>query len=265
VFSTGPEIPDTRLSGTVTSRTTGKTELATRVEAIHRSDSLVYAILTDSAGAFNFTRIPPGEYRVRAFRDLNTNRALDPFEARDTTVATVAVGRPAAVRLRVLQPDSTAPRIASVQLADSAVEVRFDDFLDPVQRITPGQVDFVLPGGGTIAAARVQVSSPAGAAAGGAPTGAPTGANAAARADSAAPAPPQEPIASQSLFVWPSHPLPSNTEVTVRVRDVWNVNGLVGGGEKAFRIPAAPAAPARTPPAPAPATTPPAGPPPTRP
>ncbi|HLL85029.1 MAG TPA: Ig-like domain-containing protein, partial [Longimicrobium sp.] len=92
VFSTGPEIPETFLSGTVLERQTAQPAKGVRVEAILRPDSLVYATRTDEAGTFAFAQIPAGEYQVRAFSDPNANRALEPFEARDTTVARVAVG-----------------------------------------------------------------------------------------------------------------------------------------------------------------------------
>ncbi|HEU0077247.1 MAG TPA: Ig-like domain-containing protein, partial [Longimicrobiaceae bacterium] len=156
VFSTGPEIPDTRLSGTVTARTTGRPEVGTRVEATLAPDSLVYAAQTDSTGAFTFRQIPAGQYRVRAFRDQNADRELQDYEPRDTARATVAAGATPTVRLRVLEPDSTAPRAASVQSADSAwIEVKFDDYLDPLQAFAPTQVRVVLADSTTIQAVAV--------------------------------------------------------------------------------------------------------------
>lgn len=231
VFSTGPEIPDTRLAGTVVDRVTGRPEVGARVEAILHPDSLVYALPSDSAGEFAFARIPEGEYAVRAYRDLDVDRELDPFEPRDTARAVVRAGEPAAVALRVLQPDTTAPRIASVEVADSALEVKFDDHLDPAQEVTPAQVALLLPDGTPVPVARVEVGRPAAAPA---------------PADTAAVAAPREEerLPSQSLFVYPARPLPPETEVRVRVSGVRNLHGLAGGGEAAVKTPAAAPPPA---------------------
>lgn len=243
VFSTGPEIPDTRLSGTVTARTTGRPEVGTRVEATLAPDSLVYTAQTDSAGAFAFSQIPAGQYRVRAFRDQNTDRELQDYEPRDTARAAVAAGASPTVRLRVLEPDSTAPRAASVQPADSAwIEVRFDDYLDPLQAFAPTQVRVVLADSTTIQAVAVELG--AGGESGGPPVGGPP-----ARPDSAAapaaPAAPQERLPSQSIRVRLARPVPPGTEYTVRVTGVRNLVGLVGGGEARGKTPAAAPAPAR--------------------
>jgi hypothetical protein len=240
VFSTGPEIPDTRLSGTVTARTTGRPEVGTRVEAALAPDSLVYSVQTDSAGAFDFRQIPAGEYRVRAFRDQNADRELQDYEPRDTARATVAAGSTPTVRLRVLEPDSTAPRAASVQPADSAwIEVRFDDYLDPLQAFAPTQVRVVLADSTTIQAVAVELGA-------GGEGGSPVGGQPA-PSDSAAapPAAPQERLPSQSIRVRLARPVPPNTEYTVRVTGVRNLAGLVGGGEARGKTPAAAPAPAR--------------------
>jgi hypothetical protein len=248
VFSTGPEIPNTQLTGTVTARTTGQPEVGTRVEATLAPDSLVYAAQTDSAGGFTFRQIPAGQYRVRAFRDQNADRELQDYEPRDTARATVAVGAAApALRLRVLEPDSTAPRAASVQPADSAwIEVRFDDYLDPLQAFAPTQVRVVLADSTPIQAVAVELG-----AAGGSPAGGPPAARPDSAAAPAAPAAPQERLPSQSIRVRLARPVPPNTEFVVRVTGVRNLVGLVGGGEARGRTPAAavpaparPAAPA---------------------
>ncbi|MEW5929958.1 MAG: Ig-like domain-containing protein [Gemmatimonadota bacterium] len=245
VFSTGPEIPDTRLAGTVTARTTGRPEAGTRVEATLVPDSLVYSVQSDSAGAFEFRQIPAGQYRVRAFRDQNADLELQDYEPRDTARATVAVGAAPTVRLRVLEPDSTAPRAASAQPADSAwIEVRFDDYLDPAQAFAPTQVRVVLADSSAIQAVAVELG--AGGEGGGPPTG-----PGAARPDTAggaapaAPTPPQERLPSQSLRVRLARPVPPATEFVVRVTGVRNLVGLVGGGEARGRTPAAAPAPAR--------------------
>jgi hypothetical protein len=166
---------------------------------------------------------------------------LQEYEARDTARATVAVGAAPTVRLRVLQPDSTAPRVASVQPADTALEVRFDDYLDPAQTLTAAQVDVLLPDSSAVPVARLELRSGERAAAPG---------QAAAPADTARPAaaPAQgERLPSQTVVVRVARALPPNTEIRVRVRGIRNVNGLAGGSEGRGRTPAAPRAPAAPP------------------
>lgn len=226
VFSTGPEIPDTRLAGTVTDRVTGRPDTGARVEAVLARDSLVYAAATDSAGGFTFRRVPEGEYRVRAYRDTNANRSPEPYEALDTGSVALAAGREATLKLSLLQPDTTAPAVASVQVADSLLEVKFDDPLDPAQRLTPAQVAVLLPDGSALPVGEVRI---------GREEGGP-------RADTATAAAPAAParLPSQSLFVRTARPLPAATELRVRVTGVANLHGRVGGGEASVRTPAAP-------------------------
>ena len=160
VFSTGPAIPETALAGRVTDRITTQAAGDTRVEAIRMTDSLVYAITTDTQGGFTLNRIPEGEYRVRSFEDLNRNRALDVYEPRDSTTATIAEGAPVEVALRILPNDSTAPAIESVASRDSVqLQVEFDDYLDPEQELAVGQVTIEHPEDGPVAIGRVGLGS----------------------------------------------------------------------------------------------------------
>jgi hypothetical protein len=250
VFSTGPEIPDTRLEGEVTDRVTGGPVVGARVEAILTPDSLVYATLSDSAGGYLFRQLPEGGYEVRGFRDTNANRLLEPYEPRDTGSALVAAATAARVRLRLLLPDSTPPQIASVRVAgDSMVEVRFDDPLDPAQSLA-GAVTLLLPSGEELPLLEVTVGTPRPRQAPGDadPVGAPAAADSA-RAPGApvAPATPRaalaDPLPSTSLFVRTANALPAAMEILVRVRGVQNLHGLRGEGEASVRTPAAPVAP----------------------
>jgi hypothetical protein len=247
VFSTGPQIPDTRVSGAVVDRITGRPEVGARVEAIRAADSLVYAVPSDSAGRFVLARIPEGDYRVRAYRDLNRNRALDPFEQRDTTVLRVAAGAPEEARLALLMPDTTPPVLASVTSRDGALELRTDDHLDPEQELGPAQVEIVGPDGRALQVARVTLGAEGAAAGRAAPTGTP--ADPPAPPDLAATGPPPaapERLPSQLLIVELAEgvaPTPG-AEYLVRLRAVRNVNGLVGDSERTWTAPAAePAAP----------------------
>jgi hypothetical protein len=237
VFSTGPPIPDTRLSGRVTDRITGRNEANVRVEAIRMVDSLVYALPTDSAGRFSFHRIPEGEYRVRAFQDMNRDRRLDPFEPRDTAFATVTTADTSSVALALLLPDTTPPAIASISVVNQNVEVRFDDHLDPAHALTTDRVSITAADGQAVAIVEMGI-----------------GALASAVQDTAAPAVIDTTGARpQPIGVSPAaRTLPSRTlvirvgeraelrpgvEYRVRVLGVRNVNGLVADAEDTFTAP----------------------------
>jgi hypothetical protein len=262
VFSTGPEIPETFLSGTVLERQTAQPAKGVRVEAILRPDSLVYATRTDEAGTFAFAQIPAGEYQVRAFSDPNANRSLEPFESRDTTVARVAVGAQPSVELSIVAPDTSAPRALEATGADSAIAVRFDDFLDPAQRIATTQVRLLAPDSTPVRIASVSIGAPTDV-----PAAAPDTARAPVAGDTArrgAPAAARGPVPSRTITVRVTGALRPDAQYTIRVEGVRNLVGLAGGGELRLRTPrAAPAPqPAATPPA---STTPPATTPPARP
>ncbi|HEX5870878.1 MAG TPA: Ig-like domain-containing protein [Longimicrobium sp.] len=257
VFSTGPAIPDTRASGTVTERITGLPSVQARVDARRLSDSLIYSTQADSAGRFAFRQIPEGEYRVLAYRDNNRNRRADPFEPRDSAALTVAVGQAPTARLAILLPDTTPPRPGSARMTDGWVEVRFDDYLDPEQTLSTGQVEVIGPDGAGVALAEVRIGAPPQArdtaegdsvppAAAQPPR--PVQRDTAGRDTAAADTVPRGPLPAQGLFARPAGPMLPDTIYTVRVRDVRNVNGLVGGGEVPLRTPR-PAPPPKTTPA----------------
>ncbi|HLM67898.1 MAG TPA: carboxypeptidase-like regulatory domain-containing protein [Longimicrobium sp.] len=255
VFSTGPEIPETFLSGTVLERQTAQPAKGVRVEAILRPDSLVYATRTDDAGTFAFAQIPAGEYQVRAFSDPNANRALEPFESRDTTVARVAVGAQPSVELSIVAPDTSAPKALEATAADSAIAVRFDDFLDPAQRIAVTQVRLLAPDSTPVRIASVVIGAPTDV-----PAAAPDTAAAPVAGDTArrgARGAARGPVPSRTITVRVADALRPDAQYTIRVDGVRNLVGLAGGGELRLRTPrATPAAPA-APPAgttPAPAT-----------
>jgi hypothetical protein len=255
VFSTGPDIPATRATGTVTDRITGQPVAEARVEAILQPDSLVYAVRTDSAGRFEVARVPEGDYLVRAFVDQNRSRALDATEPRDTARLAMRVDTVPALRLVLLPGDTTPPVAGTAAFADGWVEVRFDDFLDPDQPLAPAQVSLAGPEG-VVAMAEVRIGQPprdtaaadtADARAAPQPVARPANAG---RPGAEAAAPP-EPLPSRSLFARPAQPLLPDTIYTVTVSGVRNVNGLVGGGEAPLRTPR-PAPPPAAPQPPAP-------------
>ena len=256
VFSTGPEIPETFLSGTVLERQTAQPAKGVRVEAILRPDSLVYATRTDEAGTFAFAQIPVGEYQVRAFSDPNANRSLEPFESRDTTVTRVAVGAQPSVELSIVAPDTSAPKALEATGADSAIAVRFDDFLDPAQRIAVTQIRLLAPDSTPVRIASVSVGAPTDV-----PAAAPDTARAPAAGDTArrgTPAAARAPAPSRTITVRVAGALRPDAQYTIRVEGVRNLVGLTGGGELRLRTPRAASAPQ---PAPSAGTTPPATPP----
>jgi hypothetical protein len=271
VFSTGPAIPETFLSGTVLERQTARPAAGARVEAILRPDSLVYSTRTGADGTFAFAQIPEGAYTVRAFTDANNTRSLETFEARDTTVARVAAGAQPSVALSIVAPDSTPPRPNLATAVDSTgITVRFDDFLDPAQRITVAQVTLFSPDSTPLRVASVILGaeSPAEAPDSAAPRDTAAVRPRADTARAGSPGAAQGPVPSQIVTVRAVAPLRPDAQYTIRVDGVRNLVGLAGGGSVRFRTPRAPApppapttAPTTPPPArPAPPTQPPARP-----
>ncbi|HEY4954541.1 MAG TPA: Ig-like domain-containing protein, partial [Gemmatimonadaceae bacterium] len=118
VFSTGPTIPTSRLSGTVFNWLTGTPASRAFVEARSRTDSSVtYVAVADSTGSFIMRNVAPGAYRVRGIIDDNSNRGLDPREAWDTTG--VSLTDSARAELYAFAHDSVGARLANVGLRDS--------------------------------------------------------------------------------------------------------------------------------------------------
>jgi hypothetical protein len=259
VFSTGPEIPETRATGMVTDRITGQPVVGGRVEAILQPDSLVYAVQTDSAGRFAVRHVPEGDYLVRAYVDADRDRALGPAEARDSARLAIRTDTVPSLRLVLLPYDTTPPVAGTAAYEDGWVEVRFDDHLDPDQPLSPAQVTLVGPDDRAVPIEEVRIGAPvrerepeAADEEGPAPAApAPPRAPAAApQEEAAAPeAVPTGPLPSRSLFARPAEPLLPDTIYTVTVTGVRNVNGLVGGGEAPLRTPSpAPEPPPADPP-----------------
>src|SRR5512141_1927251 len=90
VFSTGPVIPASNVSGTVLNWTTGMVAPRAFVEARPATDTTTdYVTVADSSGVFVFPHLPAGTYRLRGIIDDNNNRGLDPREAWDTASVTL--------------------------------------------------------------------------------------------------------------------------------------------------------------------------------
>lgn len=235
VFSTGPEIPDTRLSGTVIDRVTTEPEVGARVEAVRTADSLTYTVLTDSTGSFDLSRVPEGSYLIRAFRDMNRSRTVDGFEPQDTTGLALVAGTASTAGLALLEPDSTAATITSVSVDDGRITVEFDDYLDPAEPLLPARIQIRSAGG---ALARVDSVLPVlAAAAAGGRRSARAAAQDSARADTVAPATPR-PYRSVVLVLAEDVELEPGAEYSMTIGRVRNLVGLQADAEKAFTAPA---------------------------
>ena len=156
IFSTGAEIPTSRVAGIVFNWITGGVAQKGLIEARPVTDTtLVYVAATDSTGTFSFPNLPPGKYRLRGLIDDNNNQGLDPREAWDTT--TVSLTDSARVELVAFAHDSVAPRLSDVVMRDSAtLELLFDRAIDPNQRFTPASVDIKRSDSTVIAVSAVE-------------------------------------------------------------------------------------------------------------
>ena len=252
VFSTGPEIVHTIATGTVVERTTLQAARGARVEAVHQPDSVLYETRPDSVGRWTLEYLPEGSYRVRAYNDTNRDQKLQPYEAQDTSTITVTRRDTArARRLSLIAPDTTAPKAGTASGEADLVEIRFDDFLDPAQPLSPANVTITAAGanGAPVRIAQVRVgpfpdARPDTATAADSTRGAQRDTGRAAR-PVAAGAVPGEPVPSQSLFVRTAQPLTPDASYTVVVQGVRNLLGLSGGGTVQLRAARAqPVAPA---------------------
>lgn len=281
-FSTGPPLTETRVAGRIVSRVDRRPQQGARVLFLAREgDSVPYGAVADTGGRFELRSVPPGTYRAYGFRDLNADRSLERrLEPWDSATFRLPDGSATAeLRLSLLEPDSTPPRLALAEPIDSAaVELTFDDHLDPAQPFPPTAVRVTDGSGGRVPVAAVAITRAAaglapgdtaatGPAAGTRPDTAPPAADTvgddpaagdtAARADTAAAAirdtaagpdslPPGAapsdtlPLPSRTLYVRTARGLRDSVRYRVRVRDVRNLQGLAGGGDTTFvHVPAA--------------------------
>ena len=235
VFSTGPTIPTSRLSGTIFNWVSGSIAQKALVEARPATDTTIdFVAAGDSVGQFVFSNLPPGSYRVRGIIDDNNNKGLDPREAWDTTTVTLADS--ARVELFAFAHDSVAPRLTEVAMRDSAtLELLFDRAIDPNQQLTPNIID-IKRADSTV----VQVLSVAKGGATGDTTAAPTPR-------------PLRPTPSTSLLVKLAVPLHQATTLRVRAINIRSLDGIAKTTERTARVDPNP------PPAPPPAKVPPPG------
>jgi hypothetical protein len=131
VFSTGTEIPQTRVAGRAFDWGGGTVAASALIQAI-TPDSIIYSTLADSAGRFVLAHLVPGQYLLQAIMDENRNRAPDPRERFDTV--TVVLADTLSTDLLMFVRDSIPPRLTSAGAPDSVtVRLNFDLPLEPGQ------------------------------------------------------------------------------------------------------------------------------------
>jgi hypothetical protein len=147
VFSTGPDIPDTRVSGTVVNWPGARLAVLALVEAIDHpetADSVVYVTQADSSGDFVLRALPPGEYLLVASVDENNNRRRDRREPFDSV--TIRLDSTLTDTLWAFVHDTVGPAISAVSQLDSlTVRVEFSQHLRPGEPDSAAVTALLLP------------------------------------------------------------------------------------------------------------------------
>jgi len=144
VFTTGGDIPDTRLEGVVLDWEGGRVGRNALIEATLLPDSLTYTGTADSAGEFVMTALPTGTYLVDAVIDGNNNRRREPREPFDSI--TVGLDSNFTYDFWTFAHDTLGPQIRQVVYVDStAARVQFTQYLLPGEPDSTAVSLFVLP------------------------------------------------------------------------------------------------------------------------
>lgn len=254
VFSTGPTIARSRISGTLFNWTEGRTVARGLIEARPVTDtSTVYVTATDSAGDFTLRNIPNDRYRVRGFQDDNNNRGLDPREPYDTVVTALADS--ATIELLAFAHDSIGTRLSSVTVRDSVtLELLFDNPLSVTTLPTPASIRIRNAADSTEVIPVDSVTAPPADTAATVPkpvigaAGPPLPSSAAAAIGGLPVRKPSRPAPLRSLRVKLARPLRPKVTYRVRVTDVQNLIGVAKTSEKDVTLPPpAPPAAAKVP------------------
>jgi hypothetical protein len=123
VFSTGGEIPDTRIGGTAIDWDAGRAAERALIEAVLMPDSLVYVVTADSVGDFEIRHLTPGSYLLSATVDQNNNGIRDYREFFDS--ATVRLDSSVSHVLWAFAHDTVGPRITELSDVDS-ITIKID-------------------------------------------------------------------------------------------------------------------------------------------
>ena len=128
VFSTGGDIPNTRIGGSVVDWEAGRMAAGAVVEAIRLPDSLTYVGVSDSLGAYELLYIPAGTYLLRAGVDGNNNGRINAREVYDSV--TVTVSDSLMRDFWTFRHDTVGPRVNDISLTDSqSVTIGFNQML----------------------------------------------------------------------------------------------------------------------------------------
>ena len=144
-FSTGTNLPRTRITGAVFDWVSGAVGAGSLVEAFVPPDSLhPYVALVDSTGVFAIEHVPPARYVLRAYVDRNKNLGIDPNEPWDST--SIVLADSVRSTLLVFVHDTVAPVIRDVRGIDSvSLQIAFDKPVDPAQTLGPPNFAVVAP------------------------------------------------------------------------------------------------------------------------
>lgn len=263
-FSTGPPITATRVAGKVWDRVSGRGVQDARVLFVAtEGDSVPYTVVSDREGAFRLPAVPPDSYRAYGFMDRNRNLRLDRgLESSDSTTFVLQDSTSSvSVDLVLLEPDSTPPVLALLEVPDSArIRLTFDDYLLPGQELPPDAVTVAdtltgtrwpIRGSSVLTAGEAQAGpeeAPETEAGTGEPpeTGAPEGRTGV--ADEPGPAAardtspggrgqsPVEPLPSQVVEIRLGRPLEEGS-YRLRIPEVLNLNRVPGRGDTTFVYP----------------------------
>ncbi len=128
VFSTGGDIPNTRIGGSVVDWEAGRMAAGAVVEAIRLPDSLTYVGASDSLGAYELLYIPAGTYLLRAGVDGNNNGRINAREVYDSV--TVTLSDSLMRDFWTFRHDTVGPRVNDISLTDSqSVTIGFNQML----------------------------------------------------------------------------------------------------------------------------------------
>jgi Big-like domain-containing protein len=262
-FSTGTNIPHTRIAGNVFDWVSGSPANGALVESFVPPDSIhAYVALADSNGAFVIEHVPPARYTVRAYIDRNKNQGIDPSEPWDSV--SISLADTVRQNLVIFTHDTVPPRIRDVRAPDSlTLQVTFDKPVDPTQSLTAANFAVIGPD-----SARIPIASAG-----------PPPKDTAARINPAAgvpPAPVRVPVPLRRDTIVAARPViprplpiteaviklqrPLTPKLTYRVRGL-GIRGLLGHTGDSERTYTVPAPPPPAPPA-KPVTNPPTAPPP---
>ena len=258
-FSTGTNIPQTRITGTVFDWIGGTPAAGAIVEAMVPPDTInSYIAMTDSSGLFALERIPAGKYTLRAFVDRNRNQGLDPGEAWDTASVTLADSLKR--EILVFTHDTVPPKIRDVSMSDSVtIAVSFDRPVDPAQTLGVPNFRVVAPDSSAVpivsvappardtnarVPARDSFSRPTTT-----PPGAPqttTRGRPVSRPDTTPKPVMSRPVPVTTVNLTLQRPLVPKTVYRVRAIGIRGLLGVTGDSERSFTTPAPPVRPPAT-------------------